>query len=133
MKASNYFYLAVIFTLSIFSCGKEELEIEQDTKTVIAIEEPGIQAEDLALNVSTCFAGDEAVTVIKRGNLDLNYFNTEDYRIIWTINNHQIIGSGITTDCLCGKLIHVKVIDLRDESSATISYNLVDCVEGDGQ
>jgi hypothetical protein len=125
MKASKYVLAPIIylffgaFLLTTPACYDMFMTPADDPS-------PRVIAPKVAILAAPCYREGEALTVYNPNNPDLNFYDTEAYRVQW-LERGVVQFEGATTPCVCGKTYRVVVTRLEDDISASVIYTTIDC------
>lgn len=125
MKASRYVlaYLIYLFlgTLILSTVGCYDLFMTPADDPAPQKVLPGI-----AILAAPCYREGEALTVYNPRSKDLNFYDSEEYRVQWLVRG-VVQFEGANTPCVCGTTYRVVVTRREDNFSASLIYKTKDC------
>lgn len=125
MKASKYVLTHLIYlafgALVLSTAGCYDMYMTPDDGPA-----PRLKAPSIAILVAPCYKEGEALTVYNPYNKDLNFYDTDEYRVQWLVRG-VLQFEGANTPCTCGTTYRVIVTRLDDNVSTSLIYTTRDC------
>lgn len=130
MKASTYLLKRLIYlffgVLFVSAAGCYDMFMSADEELT-----PRVAVPKIAILAAPCFREGEALTVYNPYDPDLNYYASEHFQVKW-LERGAVLYEGANTPCVCGKTLRVVVTRLKDNATASMSYETRECADVPG-